>query len=185
MCVFCSFCTSWLVSLAPPESFWHLCTCEICFMWFSSLWTHTLLHSGFLFMKKRAEHQGRNAGRDWLAHTEGVNRWGCRHLASPGGSRPGQDTCAVLCLFSLLQVDLFQVSQVLQIHSAQVQSLWEEEARQIVVRWASCTNFKYIYNNKQSMIHKMWYLQLLQRRCSVTAAEWVKTIHIVCVKRSS
>lgn len=41
------------------------------------------------------------------------------------------------------------------------------------------------------MIHKMWYLQLLQITCSVTAAEWVsdwswyllavdlKTIHIV------
>lgn len=54
--------------------------------------------------RKRADHQGGEAQTTW--HTwQGVQQvWviskkRCRHLASPGGSPPGQDTCADFFFF--------------------------------------------------------------------------------------
>lgn len=111
---------------------------------------------------------------------------GRRHLASPG-VRLGH-LCYVRAQRPALpfqvwtpNIYLFQLSQVCQIHSACGGA--EEEPRysecerkrhdRALIHFCTvsfCTNFKCIYNIKQSTIHRMWYLQILQ----ITWVQWLQ-----------
>lgn len=91
-------------------------------------------------------------------------------VQTPGltwGSRRGQDTCAAVESYlpfaitgvhtqHLFVSEFTGASDTLSGRRAQVQSGWEEEARQNVdfnfCTVSSCTNFQYIYNNKQRFI---------------------------------
>lgn len=154
---------------------------------FPSLWTQTMLHSGFLLMKNKKE--GNKGTPDRLAHTSGC--FTTPHLGFTAGSGPVLfyilNPCRGLCYYrwSHLTFIYFRFQGCFRYthqkkwkcrRRAQVQS--SLRGRGTTERWfqfcmvSFCTNFKHIYNNKQSVIHKMWYLQLLQIR--VTAAEWIR-----------
>ena len=144
------------------------------FFFFRFLRTHTMLHSGFFFYswKRKKEKKSRETSRERRPRLAGTWRrvltgeGNFPNAQTPGlarGSQRGQDTCAVLYLNSLQRASAFTgvhtshlfisdftgASDTLSSRRAQVQSVWEEEARQNVdlsvfflLRWALCTNFK-------------------------------------------